>query len=89
LELLLLRVEGPDVLGAPVEDLPHDWRGRQELTRDLGTARLREGGAVVLRVPSAIVPATSNFLFNPLHPDALRFQIAETFAFPFDARMKA
>jgi RES domain-containing protein len=88
-ELLLLRVEGPDVPVAPVEDLPNDWRDRQDVTRALGTAWLREGREVLLRVPSAIVPATSNFLYNPLHADAQQFRVADAFPFPFDARLKA
>jgi RES domain-containing protein len=50
------------------------------VTRSLGTAWLRKKQSVLLRVPSAIVPETSNFVFNPLHVDAA--------AYPFDARLK-
>jgi len=88
-KLLLLRVEGPDLPIASVENLPEDWRARQDVTRDQGTTWLRKGEAVLLRVPSAIVPATGNFLFNPLRPDARQFHIAEVFPFPFDSRLKA
>jgi RES domain-containing protein len=38
-------------------------------------------------VPSAILPATHNYLLNPLHPDASRLQIAESMPASFDRRL--
>lgn len=89
-EFSLLRVEGPDsqVPSIRRQDLPRGWRDRTEVTRELGTAWLETGKSVLLRVPSALVPETANFLFNPLHADAARFRIAETFTYPFDVRLK-
>jgi len=89
-EFTLLRIEGPDVKVPVIKpnDFPQDWRTDQEATRDLGTAWLRKNGSVLLQVPSAIVPETNNFLFNPSHPDAARFNIAESFLYPFDVRLK-
>jgi RES domain-containing protein len=79
----LLKVEGPDlnVDAIRVKDLP--------ATRDMGTAWLRKREGVLLEVPSAIVPETFNFLFNPLHADAMKFGIADVFGWPFDLRLKA
>jgi RES domain-containing protein len=89
-EYTLLKIEGPDagVVTIRAEDLPPDWRTRPEATRDLGTAWLRKKEAVLLEVPSAIVPETANFLFNPLHVDAAKFRITDVFAYPFDVRLK-
>ncbi len=86
----LLRIEGPNVKVPAIHpgNLPLDWRTNQEATRDLGTAWLRKNGSVLLQVPSAIVPETTNFLFNPSHSDAAKFNIAETFSYPFDVRLK-
>ena len=86
----LLKVEGPDIAVASISEdaLGLDWRENVEATRDFGSAWLRESEALLLRVPSAIVPQTSNFLFNPLHVDAKRFVIAEVFLWPFDVRLK-
>ncbi len=86
----LLRVEEPDldVAAIAVQTLPEDWRMRLEVTRDLGSAWLRRGEGVLLRLPSAIVPWTANFLLNPLHPDAKSFRVAQTIAYPFDMRIK-
>lgn len=40
------------------------------VTKVLGDDFLRSGSALLLPVPSAIMPHTENFLFNPMHVDA-------------------
>ncbi len=89
-EFTLLKIEGRDreVLVIRPEALPQDWRKRVEVTRDLGMAWLRKKERVLLQVPSAIVPETTNFLFNPMHSDATEFRITDAFAYPFDIRLK-
>lgn len=88
--LTLLRIEGPDGAWPLVqpESLPAGWRAQLEITRDIGAAWLAKNASVLLRVPSAIVPATMNCLLNPLHPRAAAFRIAETMAYPLDPRLK-
>jgi hypothetical protein len=51
---------------------------------------LQKKESVLLEIPSAIVPETGNFQFNPIphHPDARKFRIAGAFSYPFDARLK-
>ncbi|MGB7191164.1 MAG: RES family NAD+ phosphorylase [Acidobacteriaceae bacterium] len=89
-EFTLLRIEGPDgkVASVAAEKLPKNWRAQQDATRDAGTRWLRAKESALLRVPSAIVPETTNFLFNPLHPDAKKFRVTEALRCPFDARIK-
>ena len=41
----------------------------------------------MLRVPSAIVPAESNFMINPSHPDFAELRISEPRAFDLDPRL--
>jgi RES domain-containing protein len=76
--LMLLKIQEADVEVASVEigNLGPGWRDNKEFTRDLGSRWLRDNQTVLLRVPSAIVPETSNYLFNPLHADAKGFVIA-------------
>ncbi len=90
-EFTLLKIEGPDTELPVIHpgDLPPDWQARLETTRNLGTAWLRKNEAILLQAPSALVPETANFLFNPMHPDSRNFQITGVFAFPFDGRLKA
>jgi RES domain-containing protein len=86
----LLKVVGPDL---PFDEikiaaLGQGWPKRVELTRDLGSEWLRRASSALLRVPSALVPETANYLLNPLHANAGLFQIEESFLYPFDARLK-
>ena len=89
-DFTLLRIEGPELKVTAVTEspLPDDWQVWLEVTRELGTDWLRKKEAAILKLPSALVPQTTNFLFNPLHPDASRFQIAAAFSYPFDRRLK-
>jgi RES domain-containing protein len=89
-ESTLLKIEGPEAKIAVIkpEDLPADWTARLEITRDSGTAWLREKRSVLLQVPSAIVPETANFLFNPIHADAAKFRMTDAYSYPFDLRLK-
>jgi RES domain-containing protein len=89
-DFTLLKIEGPE-LGIDIVaagDLQKDWQTQLKVTRELGTQWLRKNEGVLLQVPSAIVPQTANFLFNPLHPDAVRFRIVEALTYPFDTRIK-
>jgi RES domain-containing protein len=89
-EFTLLKIEGPeiDIPSVRADDLTEGWRARVELTRDLGSAWLERNESVLLRVPSAIVPETMNYLFNPSHKSAGEFQIVQAIAYPFDPRLK-
>jgi RES domain-containing protein len=89
-EFTLLKIERPEVKVPSVEtkELPEDWRTRLEVTRDLGTAWLKKNESVLLRVPSAIVPETVTFLFNPSDAQAKKFLITGVFLYPFDPRLK-
>jgi RES domain-containing protein len=89
-DFTLLRVEGPEIATASVmaDDLPEDWQAHPDATQEFGTAWLRRNETVLLKIPSAIVPRTWNFLFNPLHPDASAFRLVEVMTYPFDNRIK-
>ena len=86
----LLAVEAPDDMAiTPLDEasLPAGWREQVLLTRARGDAWLREAESALLRVPSAIVPSTSNYLLNPAHPDARRLAVAQALRAPFDTRL--
>jgi RES domain-containing protein len=89
-DFTLLKVEGPAVKTETIraQDLPAGWSTNLNTTRERGTAWLLRGDSAVLRVPSAIVPETENFVLNPLHPDAAKFRITGVFLYPFDVRLK-
>ena len=88
--LTLLKVGGPDgdFDSITLRGLDKDWARRVEISRNLGSEWLKGGKTALLEIPSALVPETFNYLLNPLHPNAKKFQIRETFPFPFDLRLK-
>lgn len=69
--------------------LPANWRRRPTPAgiRAIGDAWAASAESVVLQVPSVIVPAESNFLFNPIHPDYVKLAIGKPQPFRFDVRL--
>jgi RES domain-containing protein len=87
----LLEIQVPDDIGMEkLEDwakLPKGWPRKQAVTRALGDQWLDRNSAALLEVPSALVPKTSNFLLNPLHPDAARIQVVSVSRQGLDRRL--
>ena len=71
----------------PIGDLPEDWRESINHTQQVGDAWLAASGSALLRVPSAPSPESSNYLLNPLHPDARRLRIVWTRWISYDKRL--
>lgn len=89
-DFTLLKIETPKVKVQAIQpdELPAEWQLRLEFTRGLGSAWLQKSETTLLRVPSAIVPETANFLLNPTRPDTKKFKVIEAFSYPFDIRLK-
>lgn len=69
---------------APLPDL---WRDDLDHTRRIGDAWLAERSSALFRVPSAPSPESSNYLLNPLHPDARTLTVAWTRWVTYDKRL--
>jgi RES domain-containing protein len=84
----VLRVECPDdIVFDDANRLPEQWRSDAAATQGLGDRWLDRQSSALLRVPSAIVPYTWNWLLNPIHRDAARVRTAETIRVSFDPRL--
>ena len=72
-----------------VEDLPSDWRNiaAREKLQAMGTEWAEKRSAAVLAVPSAVIPAETNYLLNPLHADFRRIKIGKPQKFETDLRL--
>lgn len=74
-----------------LEALPVDWRAEPPgpSTKRLGDAWVRAQRSAVLCIPSAIIPAESNYLLNPAHPDFKLIEVGQPEPFSFDPRLLA
>lgn len=68
--------------------LDDDWVNDQDTTRNIGDEWLQTASSVLLKVPSAILPHSYNYLFNPKHPFAKSARIVNQSKHPFDSRLK-
>lgn len=80
-DLLMLEV-------AP-EDLPTGWNAHPPAleTQFIGDDFVASESAVMLKVPSCLVPQEFNYLINPLHPEAKKIKVVSTQSMVFDARL--
>jgi RES domain-containing protein len=69
--------------------LPTRWRRFPSPPENqaIGDRWVAEGRSLILRVPSAIIPAAANFLINPAHPEFGKVVIGRPERFGFDARL--
>jgi len=72
------------------EQLPTDWRDfdAREALQIIGSEWARRRSSAVLAVPSAVIPAETNYLLNPLHPAFAKIEIGEPQVFVTDLRLR-
>jgi len=88
----LLRVEiaeGAAIAELTASVIPDDWRENADWTQAAGSEWLAAGQELLLKVPSAILPRSYNYLFNPAHPGAGSAIVAEMLKVPYDPRIRA
>ncbi len=81
---VMLKIDIPDGVSIQTSDAdPRD----EKLARETGDQWLAERPTAVMQVQSALAPVGSNYLINPLHPDAGQIAIIAQAPFAFDARL--
>jgi RES domain-containing protein len=85
----LLRVTVPSEIVIEKLHLPDNpsWKRNEPMTQAIGDEWLESTRTALAEVPSVIMPATRNYLLNPRHPEAKRFQIASVTRAEFDPRL--
>ena len=87
----LLTISVPDGLEQIVysaADLPAGWSDYPyKISVQIGKKWLKEGKALLLKVPSTIIEQEYNVLLNPLHPAFLQVRLLAIDPFGFDARL--
>ena len=79
-----------EILDLPLESLPEGWDSKPPLleTQYIGDDFVLQNQALVLRVPSSIIPQEYNYLINPNHPEIKKITIISTEKLVFDHRLK-
>lgn len=72
--------------GAPAM-LEHLLRGEDSDTQTYGSSWTVRGQSLMLKVPSAVLPVSSNYLINPLHPQAQRLRVVRQVEVSMDPRL--
>jgi RES domain-containing protein len=81
---VMLKLDIPDRVSIQSSDAdPHN----ELLARRTGDQWLADRKTAVMQVRSALAPEGSNYLINPLHPDAGKVAITGQAPFAFDARL--
>lgn len=91
-DLLALGIEVPDDAGSleiRLDQLPPDWNRVEDHPAcvDLGDEWAVTADALLLAVPSAIIPEELNLLINPAHPAAKTIRVTSSRQFAFDPRL--
>lgn len=89
-ELQYLEIEAPDSASSETigtGSLGAAWDEDPSATQKIGDEWLRSGRTALLRVPSVIVPATWNVLFNPKHPESAAIRLLQIHRHRFDRRL--
>lgn len=87
-QLLEVEYKGSKGINAlPEIDLPEEWHREEGYTRLIGDEWLALMEGVLLKVPSAIVSHSYNYLLNPRHELAREFKIIQCNKHPFDQRL--
>lgn len=72
------------------QHLPKGWRNAENyaICQAIGNKWFDEGLSPILKVPSAVLPEHSNFVFNTLHTDFSKVQLIDTVPIVPDERIE-
>lgn len=72
------------------KDLPDNWRLPDNTKlKQMGDKILREGKAIGICAPSAVLPQSNNYILNPLHKDFNKMvRLKKVYKYDVDGRLK-
>ena len=87
--LVVYEIPENSVLKLEDNDLPSDWKFYPLLpsTQRIGDSFIAKNRFLILKVPSAVVPAESNFLINPYHKEIKKVELVRIEPYSFDERL--
>ncbi len=86
-DYLMVPLEFPDSVSIYKPKLPADWNLSLETTRSIGAGFLKKEKYLIMKVPSALVSDSYNFLINPNHSEITKIKVMEPRTILFDKRL--
>lgn len=86
-KLLKVEIDDEELTDSFSPTLEDGWTKNERSTQAVGNEWLNDSQTLLARVPSAILPESTNYLFNSSHPTAKNAKIIEVIHFPFDERL--
>ncbi|MFN3757159.1 MAG: RES family NAD+ phosphorylase [Flavobacterium sp.] len=89
LEILTIEIPDNSIEELTISNLPSNWQNYPSPTilSKMGQDWIDEGKTISLKVPSAIVPTSHNFILNCKHKDYNQVKLIEQKSFYFDPRL--
>ncbi|HEX5170012.1 MAG TPA: RES family NAD+ phosphorylase [Cyclobacteriaceae bacterium] len=86
-DYLMIPLQIPGSVRVYKPKLPERWNHQVEITRLIGDQFIKSGKYLLMKVPSALISDSFNYLINPVHPDATRIKFQEPRSILFDKRL--
>ena len=90
LSITTLDIPVDSIREVKIAELPGDWAVSPApvSAKDFGIVLLQSAAHLVIKIPSAVIPAEFNYLINPAHKDISKVSIVEVKDFIYDLRIK-
>ncbi|MDR3328547.1 MAG: RES family NAD+ phosphorylase [Prevotellaceae bacterium] len=87
--LITLSIPDDSIAEVLPGELPTTWKALPYMqdTQHVGNSFVKEGGALALKVPSAVVQGEHNYLLNPRHRNASDIKMVHVEPLEFDGRL--
>jgi RES domain-containing protein len=85
---VMIPIEAPDQTEVFEPTLPRQWHLRPEITKALGERFIKDGKALLMKVPSALISDSFNYLINPRHPVLKQVIVHPSKPILFDQRLQ-
>ena len=85
--ILYIDIPEKDIIEISTDKLNSGWVTEPDYTQWIGDQFINSNQAMILKVPSVIVPRESNLLINPLHKDFKKVKLISTELLQLDKRL--
>jgi RES domain-containing protein len=85
-EYRILPIEAPEDM-MTVPKLPAHWKEDERVTRKIGDDLLRKGDHLLIKVPSALISNSYNYLINPFSIEIQKVRLMEPETILMDSRL--